>query len=251
MSDFSYPNYPTGYGYLTESVRQKYISAAIPDGILPQNAHRMAPIISLEAPNDVTKPIQFWQLYSVLGQDRIVAIVRNFYERVFKDEDWFTSVFARVGGVEHHVAVQAGMWLDAMGAGPAYHGGEFRLSFHHTHNAFQLMNDRGAERWIKLMVNTLDASSMHMTLDKRVRPSLNTFLAYFVSRYAEEFNFVSHNVFGETNLPYRVKVNFLNMTSDAIEALSEDELRAGLEGRGIDVSKYPDKQALVNKALSL
>ena len=50
------------------------------------------------------------------------------------------------------------MWLDAMGGGLKYHGAEFRLSFHHQHNAFELMNEKGAERWIKLMFETLDTS---------------------------------------------------------------------------------------------
>ena len=51
--------------------------------VLPTNAHRIRQIVSISAPNDVTKPIQFWQLYSVLGQDKIVSIVGNFYQKVF------------------------------------------------------------------------------------------------------------------------------------------------------------------------
>lgn len=215
------------------------------------NAHRMAQIISLTAANDITKPIQFWQLYSVLGQDRIVKIVRNFYERVFDDEDWFRAVFARVGGVDHHVNTQASMWLDVMGAAPFYHGGEGRLNFHHTHNAFQLMNEKGAKRWAKLMVETLDDSAEHMTQDKRVRPSINTFLTHFFGKYAAEFNFENRETFGNTNSPVKQKINFMNMTSGAIEAMSETELKEALMGRGVDVGSYQDKIGLVNKALSL
>jgi truncated hemoglobin YjbI len=211
----------------------------------------MPQIISLSASNDITKPIQFWQLYSVLGQGRVVGIVKNFYERVFDDEDWFRAVFARVGGIDHHINTQSGMWLDVMGAGPAYHGGEYRLSFHHTHNAIQLMNERGAKRWVKLMVEALDDSANHMTHDIRVRPSINTFLTHFFGKYAAEFNFSSHETFGSTNPPLKQKVNFLNMTSDAIEALTETELKEALIGRGVDVSNYQDKTELVNKALSL
>lgn len=219
--------------------------------VLPKNAHRMPHIISLSAPNDTTKPIQFWQLYSVLGQDHIVAIVQNFYQRVFADEDWFTSVFAHVGDINHHIITQASMWLDVMGAGPAYHGAEYRLSFHHTHNAMQLMNDQGAKRWAKLMVETLDASANHMTQDPRVRPSINTFLTHFFGRYATEFNFENRETFGNTNPPMAQKINFLNMTSDAIEAMSETELKEALAGRGVDITNYLDKTDLVNKALSL
>ncbi len=251
MSNYSYPNFPTGNGYLTETIRSKYIEIAVANNVLPKNAHRMPQIISLSAPNDVTRPIQFWQLYSVLGQKRIVEIVKNFYERVFDDEEWFRSVFARVGGIKHHVNTQASMWLDVMGAAPFYHGGEFRINFHHTHNASQLMNEKGAKRWAKLMVETLDDSTKYMTQDERVRPSINTFLAHFFAKYADDFNFDVHETFGETNPPMKQKINFMNMTSDAIEAMSEAELKKALVARGIDVANYQKKIELVNKALSL
>jgi len=41
------------------------------------------------------------------------------------------------------------------------------------------------------------------------------------------------------------------MTADAIEALSEDELRDALAGRGIDLKRSHNKEDLVQKALSL
>ncbi len=211
----------------------------------------MAEIISLSASNDEGKPIQFWQLNSVLGKDRVVNIVGDFYTRVFKDEEWFTSVFARVGPVNHHINTQAAMWLDVMGGGPYYHGGDFRLNFHHTHNAIQLMNENGAKRWVKLMVETLDSSQAQMTDDPRVRISLNTFLTHFFGKYAEEFNFAINETFGETNPPLKRKINFMNMTNDAVEALSVEELKEALSSRGIDVSSYSNKLDLVNKALSL
>jgi len=251
VNNFSYPSFPTGNGYLTEIIRRNYIEAAIANNVLPKNAHRMPHIISLSAPNDISKPIQFWQLYSVLGQDRIVHIIQNFYKRVFDDEEWFRSVFARVGDVDHHVGTQASMWLDVMGAAPYYHGGEFRLNFHHTHNALQLMNEKGAKRWVKLMVETLDTSAIHMTSDARVRPSINTFLSHFFSKYATEFKFNNRETFGVTNQPLKQKVNFMNMTSDAIEAMSVAELKEALIDRGVDISNYQDKIQLVNKALSL
>jgi truncated hemoglobin YjbI len=219
--------------------------------VLPDDAYRIQQIVSLSASNDVAKPIQFWQLYSVLGQDRIMHIVGNFYQRVFDDEDWFRSVFAHVGDTHHHIRTQSGMWLDVMGGGPYYHGGEFRLNFHHTHNAIQLMNEKGAQRWAKLMVESLDASADHMTTDARVRPAINTFLTHFFDKYASEFSFKNLETFGDTNPAFKRKINFLNLTSDAIEALSESELKEGLAGRGVDVTKYAHKAELVNKALNL
>ena len=219
--------------------------------MLPENAHRIPEIVSLSASNNIVKPIQFWQLFSVLGQDRIVGIVKNFYERVYDDEDWFRSVFERVGGMQHHINTQASMWIDVMGGGLYYHGGEFRLNFHHTHNVHQLMDEKGAKRWVKLMVDALEASGNHMTADARVRPSINTFLTHFFGKYATDFNFRNRETFGEINAPVKRKINFMNMTSDAIEALPESELREALAGRGVDISKLRKKVELVNKALSL
>lgn len=199
MTEFTYPDFPTDNGYLTEKIRQQYIESAIEKQLLPADAHRMAQVVSLSAPNDTQQPVQFWQLYSVLGQSRIVGIVTSFYERVFRDEEWFRSVFARVGPLHHHVNTQSAMWIDTMGGGLYYHGAEYRLSFHHTHNAIQLMNDKGARRWVKLMVNTLDDPSIDLTEDKRVRPAINTFLSHFFDKYAAEFGFEKGAVFGDTN----------------------------------------------------
>jgi len=160
-------------------------------------------------------------------------------------------VFARVGPLDHHVMTQSQMWVDVMGGGMAYHGGEFRLNFHHTHNAMQLMNPRGATRWVELMVQTLNESQAELTDDPRVRRSVNTFLSYFMSKYAEDFKFDNVYMFGDTNPAYKRAINFFNMTSDAIEALSENELKEALDARGVDVAVLATKQDMVNKALSL
>lgn len=249
MTKFDLPKYPTRHGYMSEKIQLDYIAVATEKKLLPLDAHRMPEIVSLTAPGDVSKPIQFWQLYSVLGQDPIVGIVQGFYERVFADEEWFTSVFARVGGLGHHINTQASMWIDVMGGGPYYHGAEFRLNFHHTHNAMQLMNEKGAERWSQLMLDTLDASADLMTHDPRVRTSINTFLSHFMTKYSEEFAFENRSFFGETNPVFKRKINFMKMTEQAIETLSEVDLREALAGRGVDISKYEDKEALVRKAL--
>jgi truncated hemoglobin YjbI len=161
----------------------------------------MEQITSLQASQDPQMPIQFWQLFSVLGPEPIVGIVADFYQRVFDDEPWFTSVFARVGNLNHHISTQASMWLDVMGGGPYYHGAEFRLNFHHTHNAHSLMNEEGARRWVTLMVASLEASTPLMGDDPRVRASLNTFLAHFFAKYAQDFQFENRETFGPMNPP--------------------------------------------------
>jgi truncated hemoglobin YjbI len=251
MAHVDLPKFPTRSGYMTEKIQRDYIQAAIAKGLLPAEAHRMADIFSLTAPSDVAKPIQFWQLYSALGQGPIVEIVQSFYQRVFEQEDWFKSVFERVDDINHHINTQASMWIDVMGGGPYYHGAEFRLNFHHHHNAMQLMNDKGAALWSKLMLETLDGSAQLMADDPRIRTSINTFLSFFMSKYAEEFAFENRSLFGETNLPYKRKINFMKMTEQAIESLSESELAEALSERGVDVAQYEGKAAMVNKALMM
>ena len=251
MPNPSYPAYTPSHGYMTEKIQRAYIAAAIKDKTLPDNAHRIPDIVTLDASVNPSKPIQFWQLYSVLGQKRIVRIVQNFYRRVYRDEPWFRSVFARIGDTSHHVRTQSAMWLDVMGGGFKYHGAEFRLHFHHQHNAIELMNKKGAERWIKLMVQTLDDTAEYMTDDPRIRVSLNTFLAYFTAKYAADFGFQTPIMFGHTNAPVKRKLNFMNMPDSKIEALSETELREGLIDRGVRVSGQADKSALIKLAKRL
>jgi len=255
MTDFNYPDYKTANGYMTDVIRNKYITFAIEADLLPSVAHRLPHVASLNASNNLDKPIQFWQLYSVLGEQRIIRIVSRFYDRVFADEPWFLSVFQKVGSKARHVSTQSSMWMDVMGGGHQYHGAEFRLNFHHTHNAMELMNARGAIRWVSLMKATLDEPSLDLTSDPRVRPALNTFLSFFMDKYADDFDFADafeeRHVFGEINQALVQRINFLNMTSDDVEALPEEALRGELAARGIDITLYPDKDALVRKALSL
>ncbi|MGH1575793.1 hypothetical protein [Planktotalea sp.] len=251
MKHVDLPKFPTRHGYMSERTQQNYIAVSSENGLMPKDAHRIAELVSLTASSDTTKPIQFWQLYSVLGQDPIVGIVERFYTRVFEQEDWFKSVFERVGGINHHINTQASMWIDVMGGGPYYHGAEYRLSFHHHHNALQLMNEKGAELWSKLMLETLEASGDLMTDDPRVRISINTFLAYFMGKYADEFAFENRSYFGETNGPFKRKINLMRLSAAQIEALSEDELGEALSDRGVDLSQYANKAAKVNKALML
>jgi len=251
LSKLNYPIYQSERGYLTETTQQKFITKAVASKILPKDAHRIPEILSLKAPNDMKKPIQFWQLYSVLGQDPIVGIVSDFYRRVFDDEKWFRTPFARVGDVNHHIGAQASMWLDVMGGGPYYHGAEYRLNFHHIQNAHMLLDEKGARRWVKLMVQALESSQHLMTDDPRVRLSINTFLAHFFAKYASDFKFKNCENFGESNPPFRHKTNFMNMTEKSIEALSEEDLRDALVARGVDLGGKLSRAHSVQKALSL
>jgi hypothetical protein len=73
-----------------------------------------------------------------------------------------------------------------------------------------------------------------------------------MEKYAADFGFKTHTLFGPTNPAIKRKLNFLNMTDAAIEALSEDELRGGLEGRkGVTISAHTNINELIQKAKSL
>ncbi len=251
MNNFTYPDYQPDTGHLTENIQRKYIELAIKKDLLPDDAELDASIVSLTASNDPATPIQFWQLYSVLGAERINSIVTRFYDLVYEDEDWFKSVFERISSKRHHIRVQAAMWIDVMGGGAQYRGGEFRLNFHHAHNAFQLMNTEGARRWSELMVAALNDPSIDLTDDQRVRPALNTFLDYFMGKYAADFGFRHQSMFGEINPPHGRRYNFPAMTPDELETLTVRDLTSELQARGIDTSAYSNKQQMVYKALSL
>ena len=97
MTNLNLPKFPTQHGYMSEKIQHAYMALAIEKGLLPKDAHRMSEALSLTAPEESSKPIQFWQLFSVLGQEPIVGLVQRFYERVFDDELWFMSVFEKVG----------------------------------------------------------------------------------------------------------------------------------------------------------
>jgi len=113
------------------------------------------------------------------------------------------------------------------------------------------MNNKGAQRWSQLMLEALNDSAEHLTEDPRIRTSINTFLDHFMAKYSQEFAFETRSYFGETNPPFKHKINFMRMTTEAIEALSEDELSGALAELGVDVSLYENKAALVSKALIL
>ena len=58
-------------------------------------------------------------------------------------------------------------------------------------------------------------------------------------------------IFDKDRSGYIEAKEIISVTTTLGQALSEDELREALEGRGVDVSRYPDKQKLVEKALML
>ena len=138
-------------------------------------------------------PLFFWQLYSLIGHHLVVDIVSEFYERVFADTDnpWFRDVFERAAPKGHHINTQVAYWVDAFGGGRCYHGGNYRLNFHHTHNAREIMTAKGAAHWMHHMKETL----LHLLLeekhpilvdDPRIFCCIVNFLETKMRTYAEE-----------------------------------------------------------------
>ncbi len=101
--------------------------------------------------------------------------MHTFYSLVFADTPnaWFRDAFARIGDLEHHVATQAAFWEDVMGGGRRYHGGEYRLHFHHTNNAAAVMNAKGATRWMFHMRHALQTHAAQLSrCDSRAVPCI-------------------------------------------------------------------------------
>ena len=141
---------------------------------------------TLTASTNPGEPLYFWQLFSLLGEKPIIALVTAFYNRVYDDNEnpWFRNAFTRLATKEHHIAVQAAYWIDAMGGGRIYHGGDFRLSFHHTHNASEVMTAKGAKIWMLHMRAALESARFE---DPRVKPCIIDFLRTKMMKYAEDF----------------------------------------------------------------
>lgn len=188
--------YSGGVGYATAQGRVDWMRS---QG-LPETSEITEDV---QADLDPKKPLYYWQLYSLLGPLRIEDIVRRFYTRVYDDDDDpdFRKAFTRISAMEHHVQTQTAFWVDVMGGGPAYHGGDYRLNFHHTNNAASVLNAKGAARWMFHMGNTLKEVKLNM-IDIRIKPCLVEFLRTKMKKYAKEhkwkfdnsgFDFVNHD----------------------------------------------------------
>lgn len=174
-----------GEGYTTVQGRYDWLSA---HGLRNEAAATIPQ--ALIANGDMDQPLYYWQLYSMLGQSRIVALVRSFYERVYADseEHWFRQAFVEISGVEHHISTQSAFWIDTMGGGKQYHGGDGRLSFHHSNNAKAVMTAKGATRWMYHMKLALrDHAADFNSLDDRIIPCIFNFLCVKMRKYAQEF----------------------------------------------------------------
>ena len=186
---FNYPNYVPNYGNLTEKIMKEFILNYYHKEVLDNKE-----ITSLIATNDITKPLYFWQLYSILGEVYIEDLIRLFYTKLFKDNKnkWFSDEFIEIGSIEYHVKGQKKFWLDIMGGGECYTGGEKKLNYYHK-LVKNIMTTKGANIWMYHMDNALN--KMDFSNDKRIRKCIDVFLNHFMIKYAVEFDFNFYNIF--------------------------------------------------------
>lgn len=195
-SPLGQPRHNAKCGYTTMQGRKDWLVA---HGVT-QEKDIAAVAESLEADRDPHAPLYYWQLFSLLGLDRIHAMVTLFYQRVYADEEeeWFREAFVRISNMEHHITTQTQFWVDAMGGGKYYHGGDYRLTFHHEHNAESVMNARGAQRWMhhmRLAVadNERNPATSFAAIDPRVLPCLKDFLRTKMLKYSKQHDWKFDN----------------------------------------------------------
>ena len=171
------------YGYLTCTFRKEYMEINV-----PVHLHNEKYVLTLNAEENTTDTLYFWQLYSILGEEQIRQFITQFYENVFNDQDasMFSQTFKNLGDIDYHIAGQTNFWLDLMGGGKRYPGGQFRLERHHN-NARQIMNENGAKRWLGHMRDALVYNIVHK--DPRVKRCIIDFVNFFTVKYAKEYNF--------------------------------------------------------------
>jgi truncated hemoglobin YjbI len=181
--------HPTETGYITKVIRDEYIRHQMKKTSTKNyNSFHSERVLSLNARSDSNK-VYFWQLFSILGKENILKIVTTFYGYVFADDqDWFREAFEETGDIEYHIKGQSYFWFDAMGGGKYYRGGKRLLNMKHS-NVSEVLNSKGAERWMYHMYRCLKTNADVLSKDPRVIPCILDFLQYFMNEYAVTFDF--------------------------------------------------------------
>ena len=115
---------------------------------------------------------------------------QNHYTKIFSDNknDWFRNEFIELGTLEYHIKGQTNFWLDIMGGGEKYLKSEKAVFYKHK-NAESIMTQKGANKWMKHMINSLYEVNLCQLNDKRIIPCISDFLYYFMEKYSKEFDF--------------------------------------------------------------
>ena len=167
------------YGFTTKILQDEFIKL---------NNIKVSPeVLTLNGHENKSDRLYFWQIYSILGEDKITDIIENFYRDVLSDnkDELFRDTFKNSGTLEHHVKKQANFWIDVTGGGKRYPGGEARLELHHD-NAKIIMNYKGAYRWLYHMKNSIESTNFD---DPRVVHCIIDFINFFMEKYGKVYNF--------------------------------------------------------------
>jgi truncated hemoglobin YjbI len=178
-------------GFATLDARNEYLRHGIDKTAKGDAVDADKPSESLEANQDISTPLYFWQLFSLIGEDPILEILTRFYENVFADTDnpWFRDIFVNRAPMEHHILRQVNYWIDAMGGGACYYGGHPMLDSHHYREALSIMNNRGAKRWMIHMRKAVNEMEFSKDKDPRIKPCFMAFLKTKMKAYSDEFGF--------------------------------------------------------------
>jgi truncated hemoglobin YjbI len=240
------------YGNMTRSVQEAFIALEIERGRMPTGSLRVDKIVSLEASDDPDDPLYFWQLYSIVGKHPVRKIAQNFYNRVFEDadDDDFRATFEKSSEKEYHVLLQTFMYLDCFGGGRYYAGEQARVDMHHKTAARSIMTQQGAEKWTRYMRASLDDETEALDkIDPRARPALNSFLKYFMDKYAGTFGFDSSELhFGDAIIP---ALSLRDRSEDSLKALPSSFLKLSLKAEEFDIPECWEKAELLQLALTL
>lgn len=181
------------YGNLTIKLRDNYLEN--------KKINKTNKVLSLVASDDPNDPLYFWQLYSILGEKPLIMLITRFYEKVFDDteEPWFKNAFEETGDIHYHIKGQCDFWLDVMGKGKTYDGGYGKLKLKHK-LASDVMTEKGAERWMFHMKQTLQELRPNLDYDRRIIPCIDDYLNYFMKKYSVEFDFNLYNLLNISKL---------------------------------------------------
>jgi len=178
-------------GKVTHILQQDYLKKQVSLGIMTKNQITSSSVLSYNANPDQSSVLYFWQLYSVIGSDKLKKLITVFYTRIFNDNKapWFRDVFVELGSIDYHVNGQHRFWIDSFAGGPEYKAGLKGLHFHHR-LAKEIMTKKGAERWMMHMQKTLEQFKPEFNkLDTRIVPCIEFFLVFIMETYGIQFNF--------------------------------------------------------------
>ena len=186
--------YTPKLGYLTLKYRKEFLKSKFNRYDFNESCHK----IRLVASNNKESPLYFWQLYSILGYDNILLIIKTFYSYIFDEIDktkiWFKINFEESGPINYHIKGQFKLWLDLMGGG-SYYERETNLNLYHN-LVKEIMTKKGSDMWLYYMDITLKELSGNIcfNFDERIIPCIYEFIYFFMNKYADEFLFTFDSI---------------------------------------------------------